>query len=136
MKIFNKFCSTYTIYTRVSFFIILSKVGSLSEIEEIIIETVINGKLVVIDFAANNCPPCEMVAPIYLDLSESEEFTEKGVQFLKVNVNDSPDIAIKFNVDGWPTILFFQEGKEQDRIVGGNAVKLRLYDMVTKYAFS
>jgi len=92
------------------------------------------GSLVIIYFTANNCPPCVMIGPIYQDLAELDDFNEKGVQFLKVNVNDHPDIATKFNVDGWPTFLFIKDGEVINDIVGGNAAKNGLYDDVMKYA--
>eukprot|EP00566_Odontella_aurita_P036880 CAMPEP_0113568586 /NCGR_PEP_ID=MMETSP0015_2-20120614/23929_1 /TAXON_ID=2838 /ORGANISM="Odontella" /LENGTH=75 /DNA_ID=CAMNT_0000471139 /DNA_START=333 /DNA_END=560 /DNA_ORIENTATION=+ /assembly_acc=CAM_ASM_000160 len=75
-----------------------------------------------------------MIAPIYEDLSDSGEFKERGVKFLKVNVDESPEVAAKFDVDGWPTFMFIKGGEKRDEIVGGNAAKVGLYDMVTKHA--
>lgn len=92
------------------------------------------GNLVIIYFTANNCPPCKMIGPIYQDISEVQDFIDKNVQFVKVNVNDNPEIATKYNVDGWPTFLFIKDGQVKDEIVGGNAAKMGLYDMVVKYA--
>ena len=91
-------------------------------------------KLIVLDFTANNCPPCDMIAPIYMDLSNLDEFENKKVLFLKVNVNDHPDIAKKYNVDGWPTFLLFKNGKLVDSVVGGQAAKSSLYNLVAKHA--
>jgi thioredoxin 1 len=88
---------------------------------------------VVLDFTAYNCPPCKMIAPLFEELSESEEF-ENAVVFLKVNVNENPQVAAKYEVDGWPTFLIIKDGQVQDSIVGGNAAKLGLYSIVTKYA--
>lgn len=107
-------------------------VESIDEVDTIINESISDDSLVVIYFTAHNCPPCKMIAPIYEELSNSEEFA--GVKFVKVNVNESPETAAKFNVDGWPTFILFKGGEKRDEIVGGNAAKLGLYDMVTKYA--
>ena len=87
-----------------------------------------------LDFTANNCPPCEMIAPIYSDLSNLEEFQSKEVIFLKVNVNDHPDVASFYGVDGWPTFMLFKENKVVESIVGGQAAKTGLYSLVVRYA--
>ena len=90
-----------------------------------------DGKLIVLDFTAYNCPPCKMIAPYYEELSE--EFQDSDVAFLKINVNDHPNVATQYNVDGWPTFLFIKDGEVIDSIVGGNAAKAGLYDMCIKY---
>eukprot|EP00804_Cyclotella_cryptica_P021516 CCRYP_005820-RA/>CCRYP_005820-RA protein AED:0.20 eAED:0.20 QI:0/-1/0/1/-1/1/1/0/74 len=73
-----------------------------------------------------------MIAPIYREMSELEEFN--NVLFLKVNVSDHPDIAKRYDVDGWPTFLLFKNGEKVDGIVGGQAAKAGLYSLVAKYA--
>jgi thioredoxin 1 len=72
-----------------------------------------------------------MIAPLYEELSE--EF-QGVVRFLKVDVDQNPDATANFQVDGWPTFLLVKNGEVQEEIVGGNAAKLGLYDMVVKYA--
>ena len=106
-------------------------VTSLSEVEDII-DGASRDQLVVLDFASNNCPPCEMIAPIYDDMSNLEEFN-KRVRFLKVNVSNHPDVAEGYGVDGWPTFLLFKGGEKVDEIVGGQAAKAGLYPLITKY---
>lgn len=106
-------------------------IDSLEEVETIIQEACDTNQLVVLDFTANNCPPCEMIRPIYEDVSNLEEFS--GVKFLKVNINDHPDVANKYGVDGWPTFLLFKNGNMIDSIVGGQAAKAGLYALVAKY---
>jgi thioredoxin 1 len=101
------------------------------EIESIINEAPTE-QLIVLDFASNNCPPCEMIAPIYHDMSELDEFDH--VRFLKVNVSDYPDVAEKYGVDGWPTFLLFKNGEKVHEIVGGQAAKDGLYALVAKYS--
>eukprot|EP00986_Skeletonema_menzelii_P002499 scaffold678_cov146-Skeletonema_menzelii.AAC.7 len=63
-----------------------------------------------------------MIAPIYHDLSELQEFEGKVV-FLKVNVSDHPDVASYYGVDGWPTFQLFRNERVVDSIVGGQAAK-------------
>jgi thioredoxin 1 len=107
--------------------------ATLEEVQKFIDNEAEGGKLVVLYFTANNCPPCKMIAPTYVELSESEEF-ENEVLFLKVNVNDSPETAAEYNVDGWPTFLFIKNGKVLSEMVGGNAAREGLYAMVSLWA--
>lgn len=105
-------------------------IHSLSEVDLIINQAPAN-QLIVLDFASNNCPPCEMIAPIYHELSELDEFD--SVLFLKVNVSDHPEVAERHGVDGWPTFLLFKNGERIDEIVGGRAARDGLHSLVAKY---
>lgn len=99
----------------------------MEEIEAILEEHV--EKLVVIDFTSKDCPPCKKVAPLYEELSESEEF-ENRVVFLKVDVDENVDAVQKYGVTGWPTFLFLKRGEVQSEIVGGKLAEATLYDWV------
>lgn len=99
----------------------------MEQIENVISEN--PEKLVVVDFTSKNCPPCKKVAPLYEELSESEEFAEKVV-FLKVDVDENPDAVNKYGVTGWPTFLFIKKGEVQTEIVGGKLAEATLYDWV------
>ena len=68
------------------------------------------------------------MAPLYEELSQSEEFSD--VIFLKVNVEDHPFITTKYGVTGWPTFLFIKNGEVQTEIVGGKLAEATLYDWV------
>ena len=69
---------------------------------------------VVIDFYADWCGPCKMLKPIFEEASEKI----KNVNFGKVNVDESSDLAQRFMVMSIPTILFFKDGKQIDRHSG------------------
>mmetsp|Transcript_36468 Transcript_36468/g.87941 ORF Transcript_36468/g.87941 Transcript_36468/m.87941 type:complete len:209 (+) Transcript_36468:99-725(+) len=88
-------------------------------------------QLVVLDFTSDNCPPCEMIKPIYADLSRLEEF--ENVVFCKVNVSDHPEVAHEYGVDGWPAFLLFKDGEVVDSVVGGQAARAGLYGLVAKH---
>ena len=120
----------------------IQTITSLSQIQTIINDaSTISNRLVVLDFTSNNCPPCEMIAPIYTDISTLDEFNDidndhnnnKKVIFCKVNVSDHPNMAKYYNVDGWPTFMLFQNGIVVDSIVGGQASKAGLYDLIAKH---
>ena len=111
----------------------IQQITSLSQVKEIIQNASSTNQLVVLDFTSNNCPPCEMIAPIYHDLSQLQEFQSKVI-FLKVNVSDHPYVASFYGVDGWPTFKLFRNERVVDSIVGGQAAKAGLYSLVARYA--
>ena len=69
--------------------------------------------LTMVDFHASWCGPCRTLAPIIERVSE-----EKNVKLLKVDADESKDIASSFGVRGIPTVIFFKDGQEVDRVVG------------------
>ena len=78
-------------------------------------EIISNGhKLVVVDFYAEWCMPCLMLAPIIDDLAEEI----KEVKFVKINVDENQELASKYNVSSIPCLIVFKEGKEVDRLIG------------------
>lgn len=69
---------------------------------------------VLVDFFAEWCMPCLMLAPIVDELSNKI----KKIKFGKVNIDESKDLAEDFAVMSVPTLILFKNGKEVDRIVG------------------
>ncbi len=70
---------------------------------------------VVMDLWAPWCGPCRMVAPVF----EAVANDYKGkVKFMKLNTDDNPTIAANLKIMGIPTLIFYKNGKEVDRVVG------------------
>jgi thioredoxin 1 len=78
-------------------------------------EDFIKEGVVLIDFFAEWCMPCLMMAPVIEDLSE--KFKGK-IKFGKVNVSDSEEIARKFNVSSIPNFTLLKDGKVIEQFVG------------------
>jgi len=72
-------------------------------------------KPVVVDFYATWCGPCKVLSPMLDKLAAS--FTNE-IKFVKVNVDEAPNLSQRFNVQGIPTLLAFKNGKIADRVVG------------------
>ena len=71
---------------------------------------------VLVDFLAEWCGPCKMIAPL---LNEIARETEGKFRIAKVNIDDDPGLMQKYNVRAVPTLLFFQGGQLRDQLVGG-----------------
>ena len=75
----------------------------------------IKNKRVLVDFWAEWCGPCKMMAPI---LNELAEELPEGQAVGKLNVEEYQSMAQKFQVRGIPTMILFENGKEINRFVG------------------
>ena len=73
----------------------------------------LDGSLAMVDVWAPWCGPCRTLTPIIEKVSE-----EKNVKLLKINADESGDLATSLGVRGIPTVIFFKDGQEMDRIVG------------------
>ena len=70
---------------------------------------------VLVDFYADWCGPCKMMAPVVTQLAE--EYEGRAVVG-KVNTDEEQELAIRYRVMNIPTVLFFKDGREIERRVG------------------
>ena len=76
---------------------------------------VLNGKgIALVDLFADWCMPCQMIAPIIEEISNEKA----EVNFFKVNVDETPEVAIKYGVSSIPTLLIFKDGELVNKAVG------------------
>ena len=78
-------------------------------------KTLGEGKLMMVDFWAAWCGPCQMLGPVIESLAE--QYEGKAVVG-KVNTDEEQELAMSFGITGIPTVIFFKDGKEIDRKVG------------------
>jgi thioredoxin 1 len=87
---------------------------------------------VLVDFWADWCGPCKMLAPVLEEIA-----TEQAgrVKVTKVNVDENPELAAQYQVQSIPTLLYFSGGVARDRAVGApgkKAIVSRLEGLAVK----
>jgi len=90
----------------------VANIANKSEFEEKVLKSAVP---VLVDFFAPWCGPCKMLTP-EIDALE-QEYQDRAL-VVKVNVDDLPDLAGKYNVMSVPTLIVLKDGKEVNRIVG------------------
>lgn len=89
-----------------------------SNFNEVAVE---KGGVAVVDFWAEWCGPCRMIAPIIEELSHEYE---GKVVIGKVNVDDNPEVSMKYGIRSIPTVLILKDGQVVDKQVGVTSKKV------------
>ncbi len=79
-------------------------------------EVINSGKVVVVDFWAEWCMPCRMIAPFIEELAN--EMDPEKVAVTKCDVQTEQNIAAQYSITSIPSVLFFKDGKVMDQVVG------------------
>ncbi|KAG9139488.1 hypothetical protein Leryth_024051 [Lithospermum erythrorhizon] len=77
-------------------------------------------KLMVVDFAAAWCGPCKFMEPAINTMAD--KYTD--VDFVKIDVDEVPDVAKEYKVEAMPTFILLKQGKEVDRVIGAKKDEL------------
>jgi thioredoxin 1 len=84
---------------------------------------------VIVDFWAEWCGPCKMIAPILEELATEQSCK---LRIAKLNVDDNPDSARRFDVMSIPTLIVFKDGAPAKRLVGAKG-KGQLLEELSEY---
>lgn len=81
---------------------------------------------VLVDFWTDWCPPCKMIAPILEEIAA--EYGDR-LTVAKINADDHPEIAQRYNVLGFPTLNLYRDGEIVQQIRGAKPKRLLLADL-------
>ena len=87
-------------------------------------EVLQSGEPVLVDFWAEWCGPCKMIAPVLEEIAEEQA---GKIKIVKLNIDDNLEVTRRFDVMSIPTLILFKDGQPVKRIVGakGKAALLR-----------
>ena len=77
-------------------------------------ENLINNDLIVVDFFATWCGPCQMLAPVLEELANADD----SFDVVKIDIDSDRDLAIQYDIEAVPTLILFKNGTEIDRTLG------------------
>ena len=77
-------------------------------------EVLESDKTVIVDFFANWCGPCQMIAPVLEEIAEEDA----NIDIAKIDVDQSPELAIKYGINSIPALLVFKNGELTNTSIG------------------
>jgi len=84
---------------------------------------------VLVDFWAEWCAPCRMLAPTVAQVAEKYS---QSARVVKLNVDNNPTVSQRYGIKGIPTLILFKNGKEEERVVGATS-KEAISRMIDKH---
>jgi thioredoxin 1 len=102
--------------------------GSITQLSTDTFDEVIGSSAepVVVDFWAEWCGPCKMIAPILDEIATEQQ---GKLRVAKINVDEAPDVARRYEVMSIPTLLVFRDGELAKRVVGAKGKGQLLEDL-------
>lgn len=91
----------------------------MADVQELTVEEfdalLAEGGVALTDLFADWCGPCRMMAPVVEKLAAAYD---GRVRVAKVNVDEAPEIAVRYGVESIPTLLLFKDGERQETLIG------------------
>ena len=91
-------------------------------------EVLKNSKMVVVDFFATWCGPCQMLMPVLEEISKERD----DFDIIEIDVDKAQDLAMQYDIEAVPTMIIFKNGTAIDRI-GGYYAKDELEEELKRY---
>ena len=91
-------------------------------------EVLKNSKMVVVDFFATWCGPCQMLMPVLEEISKERD----DFDIIEIDVEKAQDLAMQYDIEAVPTMIIFKNGTAIDRI-GGYYAKDELEEELKRY---
>jgi thioredoxin 1 len=100
----------------------------ITELTDSTFDEEVNGavELVVVDFWAEWCGPCKLISPVLEELASEHPGT---LRVTKVNVDDNPDVARRFEIMSIPTLMLFKDGVAKKRLIGAKGKQQLLQEL-------
>ncbi len=92
-------------------------------------DVIYNSDPVLVDFWADWCGPCHMIAPVFEELSDDYQ---GRLRVAKVNVDENPAIQERFGIRSIPTLMLFKDGELKEKVVGVQS-KSQLNSLINRY---
>ena len=92
-------------------------------------DVIYNSDPVLVDFWADWCGPCHMIAPVIEELSD--EYQDR-LRVAKVNVDENPAIQERFGIRSIPTLMLFKDGELKEKVVGVQS-KSQLNSLINRH---
>jgi len=92
-------------------------------------DVIYNSDPVLVDFWADWCGPCHMIAPVLEEISD--EYQDR-LRVAKLNVDENPAIQERFGIRSIPTLMLFKDGELKEKVVGVQT-KSQLIGLIEKY---
>ena len=83
-------------------------------------EVMQSDKPVIVDFWAEWCGPCKLIAPLLDEIAREKADT---IKVAKVNVDENQNLSLKYNIRAIPALLFFKNGQLRDQVTGMTSKK-------------
>lgn len=96
-----------------------------NEFEQVVLNS---NQIVVVDFYADWCGPCQMLGPVLEEISNNHP----ELKIVKVNVDNSMELCSKYRISSIPNVMIFKDGKVVDGFVGFQS-KAKVEQIITKH---